>query len=271
MRVTKRVAQGLAALAATVATGLLVLGLSTAPAAATGDPNSGTIDTSVTSLATAQPQAETKGDECTGDKCKKIPWCPPNGQPPVGITADAPMVLLGDDKTDTPTCVKKPKVEYKCCVADESGTASIHVVVTNYNPFKMRVKVGLDDGTPIVKWVNGNDKATFVFANVNNGVHEIHASVWAGGDTWCKFVDKRITVKCAPPSPSQSPSPSPSETQTESPGPSASTNPGDQLPQTGSSILPLAGGGALALATGIGMVFFGRRRRDLAAIGSDES
>lgn len=259
MSVSRRVRQALAAFAAIAATVVLSWGLATAPAAAE-DPSTGTLDTSVTSVQTAQ--GETKGDECTGDKCKKINWCDyrPNGQAPVGLASDAPMVLLGNEKDGTPSCVKKPKVEYKCCVADQSGKADISVKVTNYNSFKMKVRVWVDSGTPVSKWVDGNSSATYNFSGIANGDHVIHASVWAGGETWCKFKDKEVTVKCASPSPSTSASPSASVSPSVSTSPS--TTPGGQLPQTGAPVGLIATGGILTAAAGAGLLLIARRRRD---------
>ena len=49
-------------------------------------------------------------------------------KPPVGLASDAPLIVL-DSKDEAPACVKKPTVTYKCCVSDEHGTASVHVVV----------------------------------------------------------------------------------------------------------------------------------------------
>lgn len=249
-----------AALGALFAGALLAFGLASAPAAATQDPNAGTLDTSVVSV---EKSTDGNDDLCTGSNiCRKVPWCPPaTGKPPVGITADAaPVVLLGDEKTE---CVKFPKVDYVCCVSDESGTANVHVIVGNDNPFKMKVKAQLADGTPIVKWIDGKAKTKFVFKGVANGDYLLKVSVWAGDDTWCSIKPQLVKVKCAPPSPSQSPSPSVSPEPTQSPEPSQSTNPGDQLPQTGARVGLITTGGVATVLAGAGIVFLARRRRNM--------
>lgn len=249
MRVSRKVVRLLAGSAFLIAS-MVTFGL-TAPAAANPDPDSGTIDTSVTTL--DRSQVETLGDECSGDKCKQIPWCPPPGKPPVGITEDSPVVVLGDTKGE-PECVKKPKITYeKCCI---NGKGDITVTATNLSPFKMRIKVWLDNGTPVVKWVNGNSSAEYKFEGAGNGWHTIHSAVLAG-NVWCEFVTKRVYVKCeAPPSPTQSPLPS------LSPSPSQSAGPGDQLPQTGAPVGGIAAGGLGLLGAGAGALLLARRRRN---------
>lgn len=222
------------------------------PASATNG-DSGTVDTNSSSVYT-QPGGTpgNGGDECAGDKCKKIPWCDDKGNAKP-LSSDAPTVYTDGDK---PTCIKKPKIEYKCCVADKGGTAKVVVTVTNPNKHMFKVRVWLDESAPEVKWVDGNSTATFRFKDVANGDHKLQAAVWAGGDAWCKFGHQKITVKCATPSTSSSPSASPSTSHSHSPSPGMTTTPvsnpggGSTLPVTGVPIGLLVAGGLAAVVVG---------------------
>lgn len=257
LRPTRNMRLGFGAFVALLASTFLTFGLAPASASTstTNDPNSGSIDTSVTSVVT-ESSPQTLGDECTGDKCKRINWCSRAGEKqPLALADDAPMVVLSDKDTPPP-CIKRPQIVYKKRCLE--GKACIEGAVKNLSGLKMKIKVRLDDREPIIKWVDGHGSFMFKFENVSNGDHKLSASVWVGGDTWCMFKAKEIPVDCTPTSPTPSQSPEP----TQSPEPSQSTTPGEQLPQTGTPVGMIAGVGSATALAGALLLFGLRRRRD---------
>lgn len=270
---------GLAAVAAIVTVGF---GLLAGPANAT-DGNSGSVDTSTTTVTTdlgAFTDKDKGGDDqCTGDKCERYNWCDGRGANPHPgkLADDAPIVLTkgGDKGDDEPRCIKRPKIDYKCCVVTDEGNVN-NVVVTNRAEYPFKIKVQIGDSEPQVQWVKAGETAVFTFQDVKNGEHELVAAVWAGGRSWCVFKKKTITVDCPTPttpspSPSVTPSASPSVSTSPSVTPSASTSttpaPGGgggdnepQLPVTGASLGWVMTAGVL-LVLGGSTLFFVRRRR----------
>jgi LPXTG-motif cell wall-anchored protein len=211
-------------------------------------------------------------DQCTKDVCKRINWCDSQGGK---IADDAPVVVVTQGGK-TPECVQRPAIKKVTCCED--GVGNTIVTVNNPNCIKLRVAVSVDDGTPVIKWIDANGSAEFKFARVANGDHTIRASVWVKKGVWCNFAKVHFKVNCPTPSPSgshsTSPSPSasvsasPSHSVSHSASPSHSTgamppikNTGNNLPVTGSPVGAIAVSGAALLALGGGALWFGRRRR----------
>jgi LPXTG-motif cell wall-anchored protein len=275
---------GLASVAVVAVFGLTLMG---SPASAT-EGDSGRIDTSATTVET-QSSALTRGgndNDCTGDKCKRVNWCKgyekPGDKPPA-IESDAPAVRFGNDGdkgSNTPKCIKKPVLNYKCCVPDREGTADVVVTVTNPNHhggYKVRVEIGEQVKE---EWIEAGKTVKLTFTGLGNGKYEVKGSVWTGkGGVWCAFKPCPIVVKCAKPIPtspspsvstststpptSTSPSTSPSATTSTSPVPGGGGGDNEQpsLPVTGSSTGWVAGGAAVLLVAGVGLFFLARRRR----------
>lgn len=275
----------LAGLVAVAAMTMMGLGLMAGPATAT-DGNTGSVDTSTATVTTNPGVFTDKGqggddDLCTGDNCKKINWCDGGGRNPHlnKVTDDAPMVLTrGGDKGDEHRCIKRPQIDYKCCVPTDKGNVNA-VAVTNRAKYPFKIKVQLGDGEPVVRWVKPGETVDFRFKDVANGEHKLVAAVWAGGRSWCVFKVKHITVNCPKPTPStSSPTPTPSVSTSTSPSTSPSVSPsaststtpapggggGDnepQLPVTGSSTGVVVGLGSLLVVAGGVMLFVYRRHR----------
>lgn len=261
----------------------LAMGLGTGPAAAQTVANHNPGVTATQSVATEGLNNNGPGgdDQCTKDVCKRINWCDA-GKSRV-VKDDAPTVVLtkGGKSQD---CVKRPTVKKVVCC--DQGAGNVKVWITNPNCYKLRVEVTVDNGAPVIKWIEANGEAEFDFSHVGNGNHTVRASVWTKGKVWCNFAKLCITVKCSSPSPtpsqtqSHSPSPSPSVSHTTSPSPSqssshtASPSPskssagalppinhtGNNLPVTGPPTGGFVIGGLVLLAIGVGAVLFGRRR-----------
>jgi LPXTG-motif cell wall-anchored protein len=278
---------------------MVLFGLMAGPASAEGD--TGTIDTGPGNVALyTEPGAvqKTTTDPCQGNVCERIDWC--DNKVGAEPSATAPVVVIDGTKGGPPQCMQKPKIQYGCCVADKHGTAKVAVPVYNPNAHKFKVRVWVGDGTPIEKWIAGGATETFRFYNVPNGTHKVHAAVWAGGNAWCKFGHKVITVKCATPAPttpvttkpttppstpptssspttgtpttpSTSPDHTPPTSEAPSPGPGESPSPdAPSLPVTGSGtpVAAIAGTGAGLVVLG-GLAFFllrrGRRQPEFIA------
>jgi hypothetical protein len=241
-----------------VAAVLVSFALASSPAAAT-DSNSGTIDTT-TSTGGIQKDVTAQGDDC-GGVCKRINWCGKGDDPTGQLSDDAPYVRVDGGKGE-PKCVEKPAIGYRCCVPNKGSTANVHVEVTNPNSVKLKIRVSIDNGTPVAKWVDGNSTAKYTFAGVTNGNHVIRSAVAADKDVWCKFVDKKIDVKCA----NSSPSPSSSSSEAPSPAPSVSATvavpPGNatpSLPVTGPAVLIYTAVGVTLVAGGVWLYRRSRR------------
>ncbi len=242
--------------------GSLALGMSS-QAATDPTPGTFTIDTTSRTLVTDNTLStlgKTGGDECIGDKCKKLlNWCSQQGETPVEITEDAPMTL-GDEKDGVTKCKKDPLFEGTYCIRD--GKCDYDIKASNPNHRgAMRIRIKKDTGDWIDKWVPAKGSVIFSFKDVSYGEATFTIQVWAGGKKWCEYKVVKILIKCASPSPSTSPSPSlspsPEVSETEQSPP-----PGGGLPQTGAPVLGmlLTGGGTIA-AGGLAL-FFARRRRD---------
>ncbi len=287
--------RGLVAVAAGVAAGAVALLMSFGASPASADDTSTAHEVTGTSVATLDNATNLSGDkggDCTDKVCKRIPWCPsgspsssPN-KPEVDLPDDAPLVMIdGEGGDNEPHCVKVPKISSKCCVADESGKANVHVAVSNPNKHGgLFIRIWIDGHKAIAKWVPAGQTVKFVFTDVANGSYKVHGAVKVGGkdsSVWCvfKFGHDTIRVNCASPSPSHSSS-SPSPSVSASASASASTSPtpgGEQSPQPSLSPvgndqpqLPVTGShtgiialGGVALAAAGALLFFGFRRRKL--------
>src|SRR5688572_6632439 len=170
--------------------GVLGAGLLAAPASATN--NTGTVDTGQTSVYT-DPDGR-GGDECQAGKCERVNWCDGKGKNPGPLTDDAPLVDKGKGGEPKPECIKRPVVEYRCCVADQNGTANVDVVVTNHAKRGYTFRAQLGDGRPVVKWVAAGATVHFRFTDVANGQYRLRVSVKTQDKAWCLFKVETITV-----------------------------------------------------------------------------
>lgn len=173
-------------------------------------------------------------------------------------------------------CVHDPNVRIiPCCV--QGGTV-LTVRVDNPNKMTRTYKIAIlkgDDivGGPVTSELKKGTNKEFDFGPFADGTYVV--KVWdLGLDE--EVYSKKVTTKCASPSPSHSPSASPSGSPSPSASPSTSVSPshtpapgggGGQtppgsLPTTGGKLLPIVGVGLVLIVGGAALLLLARRRRE---------